>query len=369
MNTKQELIKWMTEKRENLPFQSKVQLIKDFWDNRNAIKNFSQKFGKSSLEEVEQLIYKEREAVKKVITEKSNQITQLYKLFQGTAGIFQKQHNYVDKLKKNLEEEAKDKNLSQEKAKHLEEDIQRLDQQKKELEEKIKELEKGEKESKEIRDKELNELKEKVANLTAQLETVQKVDAEVYKVLEEYSTQKGLLLRSQEVAKKLKEAESKVLNKQELEVVSSITQFSTSAFFNIESILQTMTEVGNLWNESNILPNLKNVGWKYRKFLEHLRDLKIEFRKTKANLQKELTWWDKWFDDKDDIEEKPGIWRNKELFWFLKRKLDFPHSMQIICGRDASGHYNTFAPNSSGKMALDGRKLVFKLIHDYYLSK
>jgi hypothetical protein len=43
--------------------------------------------------------------------------------------------------------------------------------------------------------------------------------------------------------------------------------------------------------------------------------------------------------------------------------------MQIICGRDASGHYNTFAPNSSGKMALDGRKLVFKLIHDYYLSK
>jgi chromosome segregation ATPase len=195
---------------------------------------------------VEQLIYKEREAVKKVITEKSNQITQLYKLFQGTAGIFQKQHNYVDKLKKNLEEEAKDKNLSQEKAKHLEEDIQRLDQQKKELEEKIKELEKGEKESKEIRDKELNELKEKVANLTAQLETVQKVDAEVYKVLEEYSTQKGLLLRSQEVAKKLKEAESKVLNKQELEVVSSITQFSTSAFFNIESILQTMTEVGNL---------------------------------------------------------------------------------------------------------------------------
>ncbi|MCE8169311.1 MAG: hypothetical protein I3273_04270, partial [Candidatus Moeniiplasma glomeromycotorum] len=32
MTSKQELIKWMTETREGLTFESKVQLIKDFWE-------------------------------------------------------------------------------------------------------------------------------------------------------------------------------------------------------------------------------------------------------------------------------------------------------------------------------------------------
>jgi len=30
MNNKQDLIKWMTETRENLPFDSKAQLLKEF---------------------------------------------------------------------------------------------------------------------------------------------------------------------------------------------------------------------------------------------------------------------------------------------------------------------------------------------------
>ena len=42
MTNKQDLIKWMTEIRENLTFENKSQFLKDFWDNRDRLKNLDQ---------------------------------------------------------------------------------------------------------------------------------------------------------------------------------------------------------------------------------------------------------------------------------------------------------------------------------------
>ncbi|MEG7978930.1 MAG: hypothetical protein NY202_03340 [Mollicutes bacterium UO1] len=94
------------------------------------------------------------------ITTKTNRIAQLDKLFKGTAVIFQKQHNYVDHLKQQLEKEKNEKGISQEQAQHLQEDIKRLNQQKQELDDRIKELEGEETKSKEARDKELADLRQ-----------------------------------------------------------------------------------------------------------------------------------------------------------------------------------------------------------------
>ena len=114
------------------------------------------------------------------ITKKDNRNAQLHKLFQGTANIFNKQHNYVDKLKEQLKLEQQEKGISQEKAQHLEEDIKRLDGEKQELAQRIKELEVGESESKKIRDKELEETKkvqqqkeQTITQLTEKLSQVQ----------------------------------------------------------------------------------------------------------------------------------------------------------------------------------------------------
>ncbi|CAI2193738.1 2734_t:CDS:2 [Funneliformis geosporum] len=64
------------------------------------------------------------------ITEKTNRIAQLDKLFKGTAKIFSKQHNFVDHLKEKLKKEQTEKGISEEKSKHLQADIEQLDQQK-----------------------------------------------------------------------------------------------------------------------------------------------------------------------------------------------------------------------------------------------
>jgi nucleoid-associated protein YejK len=61
---------------------------------------------------------------KKEITEKDDRNAQLHKLFQGTAKIFSKQHNFVDQLKQQLEQEIKEKGISEEKAKHLAKDCE-----------------------------------------------------------------------------------------------------------------------------------------------------------------------------------------------------------------------------------------------------
>lgn len=51
---------------------------------------------------------------------KDNRLLQLEKLFQGTAKIFQKQHNFVDQLKQKIElEQAEKEKLRTEKEKEI----------------------------------------------------------------------------------------------------------------------------------------------------------------------------------------------------------------------------------------------------------
>ena len=170
---KQELIKWMTEKRENLTFESKVQLIKDFWYEREEIGANSKEF-KIVLEEWKhyhpvslihlsntfKIIEQQKEKYQNEVTEKDNRNAQLHKLFQGTAKIFNQQHDYVDKLKKELEKESENKNLSQDEIKHLKKDVNLFRNWKDDLLKVINELEAAKKESEEIKDKEMNDLKE-----------------------------------------------------------------------------------------------------------------------------------------------------------------------------------------------------------------
>ena len=83
---KQDLIKWMTETRENLTFDSKVKLIKDFWDNKEGYENLLKKYKKNNLTEVEILIenkFKENKQLATELDSKNNEInTILTKLFR-----------------------------------------------------------------------------------------------------------------------------------------------------------------------------------------------------------------------------------------------------------------------------------------------
>lgn len=172
----------------------------------------------------QQLLLKNKETklLEAKIAEKDNRNAQLHELFKGTANIFNKQHNYVDKLKEELKKEQQEKGISEEKQKHLQEDIKRLDQEKEELNNRIKELESADGESKKVRDEELKDLKEKIKTLTTvkmererseerlrkqneDFANMMAVHEQVYEILGKYSDKTGLLLRSQEVIEKLKE--------------------------------------------------------------------------------------------------------------------------------------------------------------------
>ena len=115
---------------------------------------------------------------------------------------------------------------NQEKAEHLQADIERLDNEKKELDKRIKELGAGKDESEKVRDKEMADLKQTIKELTEvkmerqkSEERLKKQSEEFLKVMEmnqlvndilgEYSNKTGLLLRSQEVVNKLKAERAK----------------------------------------------------------------------------------------------------------------------------------------------------------------
>jgi chromosome segregation ATPase len=117
------------------------------------------------------------------ITKKNDKIAGLYKLFEKSGQLFKKQHNFVDQLKKDLQKESKDKNLSQEQAQHLQEDVKRLDGEKSELENRIKELQAAQTKTKDERDLELQQEKEKTTKLTQQLEQTINIDEQVFELL------------------------------------------------------------------------------------------------------------------------------------------------------------------------------------------
>ncbi|CAI2162574.1 17836_t:CDS:10 [Funneliformis geosporum] len=165
------------------------------------INSFLKKFKQVQQDAKEQI-----EQLNQEITQKDDRIAQLHELFQGTAKIFSKQHNFVDHLKTKLQKEQKEKGISEEKSQHLQADIEQLDQQKKELGQRIKELEKEKKNSKAIRDKEIKELKEKVSEFKEQLDIKTEVNKQLRKKVGE----------QKKSIKELTETEKMAWNKKEI---------------------------------------------------------------------------------------------------------------------------------------------------------
>lgn len=191
MNNKQELVKWMTEKREDLPFESKVQLLWDFWQNRKQISTILEKSGLDNLEQLESYleefgqffrkhlvddleslgkrienISQDREFWKKEwssyredLVAKNDRLVQLDAVLKGSALIFQKQQQVIDQLTQQLESEQIKGRGNKDYQTHLKTDIQRLAKERGELSRRIKELEVEEDKNKKLRDKELDDLK------------------------------------------------------------------------------------------------------------------------------------------------------------------------------------------------------------------
>src|SRR6185312_6410998 len=118
------------------------QTIYDFKERKNYLENALETSNNEIISLNKDIEKKDRQikTYNEVIDSKNNRLLQLEKLFQGTAKIFTRQHNYVDHLKEQLEKEKEEKGISQEQVNHLQTDMERLDKEKQELAERIKEL-------------------------------------------------------------------------------------------------------------------------------------------------------------------------------------------------------------------------------------
>jgi chromosome segregation ATPase len=240
---KEELINWMTEIKKNFTFTQKVKFLREFWENKDIIAQLKEEREdwKTAWKEVQQQAKEDIAKLNQKITEKDDKIAGLYKLFQGTANIFNKQHNYVDQLKKQLEKEAQEKGTTQEQAQHLQEDIKRLDGEKSELETVIQQLQEAETKTKEERDQELQQEKEKVItltqqvnNLTTQLNDKTKTENEVDVLLGKNSTETGLLAKATRITagfdafilatSKISASDEKGIN----EIIADLQKFNSS---------------------------------------------------------------------------------------------------------------------------------------------
>jgi chromosome segregation ATPase len=218
---KEELINWMTEIKKSFTFTQKVKFLREFWENKDIIAQLKKERDdwKDAWKDVQQQAKVDIANLNKKNSEKDDKIAGLYKLFQGTADIFNKQHNYVDQLKKQLEQESQATGTSQEQVQHLQKDIQRLDQEKVELETVIQELQDAETKIKGERDQELAKERGINAILTNQLDNSQKENSEIKKVdnqvdalLAKYSNKTGLLAKVQRVIKILSNLKNLMLN-------------------------------------------------------------------------------------------------------------------------------------------------------------
>ena len=181
-----------------------------------------------------------------VINSKNNRLLQLDQILKGSAKIFADQAKFTATLRDKLSKEKSATGISIEYNRHLEKDIKRLDEEKQELETRIKELENLDEDSKKLRDQELAELRTKLNTLAKSFQEAQDIDQQIYDILGQQSQQKGLLFRSQEVIQK----------------------------------------INHLTAERDNRPTQ-----------QQLTNLQNQLTSTRQQLQKELSWWDKWMSD------------------------------------------------------------------------
>ena len=172
MNNKQELINWMKEQRVNLPFESKVHLIWDYWKNKDTIPNLKKDV--ASWKDAYQLERTQNQALDKKVTEKNDRIAQLDQILKNSAIIFQNQINIIDNLTQQLQKEVDKGTTNTDLQKHLQADIKRLAQERKDLANQKKDLEDEEVKNQALRDKEIADLKAENKKVKDNLTKLQK---------------------------------------------------------------------------------------------------------------------------------------------------------------------------------------------------
>ncbi|CAJ0855648.1 17275_t:CDS:2 [Entrophospora sp. SA101] len=236
--------------------------------NIQALKNASEN---TTLQETIKNLETEREQNRAEITKKNDRIAQLGKLLKGTATIFSKQHNYIDQLKTQLEQEGKTQVTSQETVNHLQTDIQRLDNEKKELDNRVKELEQERVKAEKERETELTNLKvqydkskefigrtlrNKIEKLKQELQITTEVLNEKAKGEEELKGVVGKLSNENEKMKTILEElakDTKEIGTQTDLTAEQITQMEKDITKYQTDIQQEQQKVNSLTNQINTL--------------------------------------------------------------------------------------------------------------------
>jgi len=283
----------------------------------------------------------ERDLARQEVTQKDNRIFQLEKLFRGNALVFQKQLNYTENLKTQLEKEKNEKNITQDQANHLQRDIERLEDEKKELNQRIKELGDNSDEIKKERDRELQEAKDQVSTLTTQLNNTINIDNQVYDILSKHSNQTGLLPRTQEVINKFDTVISERDNRPNI----------------------TLNQWNNDYSRRPTLATLNNIQSQFNSSQTQLNSARLQ-------LNRELGWWDKWFNDNIDEPSQRSI-----AFSGVSQAIFSPYqplTFKIIRRTDIDEAYVSARIGNIGigaKLERQAKEIFKAVIYGYYRDK
>lgn len=289
MNNKEELIKWMTEKRESLTFESKVSLIWEYWENRNTIPTLRKevenlKKDVASWQVAREIVMEQKRELDKKLLERDNRIAQLSKTIEVGKALLQHQIEYLKNLATRLEKEQEKNTDNQDYQAHLREDIKRLTKERQELDKSLKELTEQERINKELRDQEIADLRKEIEDM------------------------KPKYLSNEEM--KIKSAFHSWFNKG-IETSVKVDKFREE--LKKYDLKSTNRVFGNMpLSVNNALNAL------YTKL--------IKLEKAEGELVKEKDWWDKWIADNDLSSSSHSTFAN---FVYQKTGKDFTFRISI----------------------------------------
>ena len=330
---------------ENKDLKGQVEIIPDLKDNLSKKetkllevqtqlqeKQTKIKDLKDQITEIQKIDAEEINKLRAENTKKDDRIIQLEKQFKGMIVVLKRQENYIDHQKEQLETESKEKGISQDQAKHLQEDITRLDKEKEELTKQIKELTDLDAESRKLRDKELEELKEKATDYEKTLKELEKL----------IIPRSVILFPRLERLERLERLRNLGLDTEK--IVMNYDSWTTQ--FPKQTPEEVQKQITTLTNEKDNMHQ---------------------------QLQKELGWWDKWINDKvvftngimHEISESTSYYKKvfgdlneNEYSWTVSTKIfgQFPR------------------PNNKGIKEKGNEKLnivrkLVKVIYEYYKNK
>jgi len=280
------------------------QTIYDFKDRKNYLEN--------TLDTLNDNII----SLNRDITRKDGQIAKQAEQIDKAISLLKEQKNKLEEQEALLNKEKKDAQTQTDPYvdEHLTADIQRLKQEKTVLNKQIQELKEQVQSDKETHDQELAELRTKLDTLAKSFQEAQDIDQQVYDILGQQSQQTGLLLRSQEVIQK----------------------------------------INNLTAERDNRPTQ-----------QQLTNLQNQLTSTQQQLQKELSWWDKWFEDNGRV----GWTSTRGFFQYWQADERFSvglynrnYDLIDLTIKSSQGNWKSFSLREQ-------KESVKKAIYQYYRNK